>query len=108
MNDMCGIEQSWVGAAVRAVWATQRVARVKPGVERSDTLGYGWNMDLRPERAQEALEKTTRATSNPNHPVNGCLSRPFRADDCFVSFSQGIVLAHSAPGWVLMAFQAIH
>jgi hypothetical protein len=64
-------------------------------------------MDLRPERAREALEKTARATSNPNHPMNGCLSRPFRADDCFVSFSQGIVLTHSALGYILMAFQAI-
>ena len=109
---MFGIKQSSANYAScyierHAVGATQRVARIKPRVEQSDTLGNGRATNLRPERAREAWEIFGRATLNSNQLTNGCLSRPFKADDFDASFSQGIAHLRSALGWVLLAFQAM-
>ena len=63
--------------------------------------------NLRPEGAREALGKSNRMGLNPEHAPTGRFSRPFRAEGLFALQSQGIALARSALGYILMAFQAI-
>lgn len=87
--------------------AAQRAAKAQPRAERSDALGTPVLHSHRPEGARErsllSFADVCFLMPSVPHPF----SRPCRALSSGRAWSQGIVLTHSALGWLLLAFQAV-
>ena len=87
--------------------AAQRAARTQPRAERSDALGTPVPHSHRPEGARERSLRSFADVCFLMPSVPHPFSRPCRALSSGRAWSQGIVLTHSALGWILTAFQAV-